>query len=119
MTRAGMPQKSLRWAMFAIASCLLLPTLALADGPATIPVTLKNHRFLPAEIHVAAGKAVMLAIKNEDSTAEEFDSPALRVEKIIPGGKEAAVRLRPLAAGRYPFGGEFHGDTAVGMVVAE
>ncbi len=29
------------------------------------------------------------------------------------------VRLRPLGLGRYPFMGEFHADTAQGVVIAE
>jgi hypothetical protein len=29
------------------------------------------------------------------------------------------VRLRPLAPGRYPFAGEYHSDTAQGVMIAE
>ena len=84
-----------------------------------IDVTIKDHRFTPAEIHVPAGKPTQLTIKNEDATAEEFDSTALKVEKVIAGGRSATVRLRPLGAGRYPFMGEYHADTAQGVVISE
>ena|SRR5579862_5519804 len=90
-----------------------------AAEPATISVTLKDHRFSPAEIHVAAGKPVVLRIANDDDAAEEFDSTALQVEKMIVGGHYATVRLRPLGAGRYPFMGEYHAETARGVVIAE
>jgi hypothetical protein len=92
---------------------------AKADDPVNIPVTIKDHRFAPSEIHVPVGKPVILMIKNEDSTAEEFDSSALKIEKVIAGGTYGTVRLRPLGPGRYPFMGEFHPDTAQGAVISE
>jgi hypothetical protein len=85
----------------------------------TIDVTLKDHRFTPSEIHVVPGKPTVLRIKNEDNTADEFESSALKVEKLVPAGASATVRLRPLAPGRYPFIGEFHPDTAKGVVISE
>jgi plastocyanin len=98
---------------------LLLCGPAVAEDPAQINVTLKDHRFDPAEIHVQAGKPTILLVTNQDAAAEEFDSTALKVEKIIPAGHYATVRLRPLGPGRYPFMGEFHPDTAKGVVVSE
>jgi plastocyanin len=107
---------------------LLLPALLLALGPngvamadevMNIDLTIKDHRFAPAEIHVPAGKPTQLTIKNEDATAEEFDSTALKTEKVIAGGRSATVRLRPLGPGRYPFMGEYHPDTAQGVVISE
>jgi plastocyanin len=98
---------------------LLLGGPALAEEPATIKVTLKDHRFDPAEIHVQVGKPTVLLVTNQDAVAEEFDSTALKLEKIIPAGHYATIRLRPLGPGRYPFMGEFHADTAQGVVVSE
>jgi len=92
---------------------------AVADGPTNIPVTLKDHQFSPAEIHIAAGKPAVLTITNQDATAEEFDSSALQIEKVIGGGQYGTVRLRPLAPGKYPFMGEYHSDTAQGVVISE
>jgi hypothetical protein len=54
-----------------------------------------------------------------DGAAEEFDSAALKVEKVVPGHESGSVRLRPLAPGRYPFMGEYHADTARGVVIAD
>jgi heme/copper-type cytochrome/quinol oxidase subunit 2 len=96
-----------------------LVPLARADEPGTIEVTIKDHRFSPAEIHVPVGKPVILRITNADTTVEEFDSSALKVEKVIAGGTYGTVRLRPLGAGRYPFMGEYHAETAKGVVVSE
>lgn len=90
-----------------------------ADDPVQINVTLKDHRFEPAEIHVQTGKPTILLVTNQDDTAEEFDSSALKVEKVIVGGHYATIRLRPLGPGRYPFMGEYHSETAKGVVVSE
>ena len=106
-------------AMGLIALLLGSPGPARAEDPATIEVTLKDHQFSPSEIHVPTGKAVILRITNQDPTAEEFDSSALKVEKVIAGGTWGTVRLRPLGPGRYPFMGEYHEATAKGVVISE
>lgn len=108
--------------MQAVYTALALGSLVLsaqAAEPTIIAVTLKDHRFSPAEIHVPQGKPVILKITNEDRTPEEFNSTALQVEKIIVGGTYGTIRLRPLGPGRYPFMGEYHSDTAQGVVVSE
>ena len=105
-----------RIAYVAIATFIVSP--AFAD-PAGIPVVLKDHKFTPSEIHVKANQPNVIALTNNDDTAEEFDSPALKVEKVVAGHSEGNVRLRPLAPGKYPFTGEYHEDTAHGDVIAE
>jgi hypothetical protein len=92
---------------------------ARADDAAPIAVTIKDHKFSPAEIHVPTGKPTTLKITNADPTPEEFDSTALKVEKVIASGTWGLVHLNPLGPGRYPFMGEYHSDTAQGVVVSE
>ena len=101
--------------VFTVVAALAVPSLA--DAP--IPVTLKDHKFTPATIHVKAGQLSVVALTNNDDTAEEFDSTALKVEKVVAGHSSGNVRLRPLAPGRYPFMGEYHSSTAQGVVIAE
>ena len=96
---------------------LLAPAPAFADD--AIPVTLQNHKFAPAVIHVKANAPAMILLTNKDATAEEFDSTALKVEKVVAGNSSGNVRLRALAPGRYPFMGEYHPGTAQGVVVAQ
>lgn len=92
---------------------------ARADEPTQIELVIKDHRFIPAEIHVPAGKPTIITVRNQDDTAEEFDSTALKIEKVVAGGTYGTVRLRPLGRGQYPFIGEYHADTAQGVVIAE
>ncbi len=92
---------------------------AYAEDPISFDMTIKDHKFTPNEIHVAAGKAAVINLKNEDSTAEEFDSDALAIEKVIPGGRSGVIRLRPLDKGSYPFVGEYFQDTAKGVIIVD
>ena len=101
--------------------CLLLvalPVSALA-AEREVMLTIKDHRFDPAEVRVPAGEKVKLIVHNQDATPEEFESHQLNREKIIPGKKKATIFIGPLSPGRYPFFGEFNEKTAQGVVVAE
>lgn len=95
---------------------LSLPAVA-AD--AEVLVTIKNNSFIPSELHIPAGKKVKLVIDNQDATAEEFESYELNREKVIPANSRGFVFVGPLAAGRYPFFGDFHQKTARGAVIVE
>jgi hypothetical protein len=96
---------------------LVVASPALADGP--IALLLKDHKFTPAQIHVKANIPVVIHMTNADPTAEEFDSTALKVEKVVAGNDTGDVHIRPLSPGKYPFMGEYHSDTAQGVVIAE
>ena len=92
---------------------------ARADETYTTTITIRDHRFEPSELHVPAGKRVLLTIVNADPLSEEFNSPTLKVEKVIAGNSQGVVRFGPLDPGRYEFVGEYHDATAKGQVVAE
>ena len=85
-----------------------LPTLVLQD-----------HRFVPERMQVPAGKKFQLRVRNTDSTADEFESVDLNREKLVPPGQTIAVFLGPLPPGTYKFFGDFHQDTAQGVLVAK
>lgn len=103
-------------ALFA-AALTVLP--AAAADATKVEIAIKDHRFVPAEIHVPAGERIRLVVRNEDAMAEEFESYELNREKVIPGGTEAVIFVGPLRSGTYPFFGEFHPETAQGRIIAE
>jgi plastocyanin len=108
--------------MCAIVLAVALAALSVANASAfaqEFNLVIRDHKFEPAEIRVPAGKRVSIYVSNEDPTPEEFDSTALKVEKVIPGKSKGLVRIGPLEPGRYEFIGEFHADTAKGVVIAE
>lgn len=105
---------------------LVLPVLlslavapAFAAEPQQYTLTLRNHRFVPAQLTIPANTKVKLLIVNEDSTPEEFESHELNREKIVTGKGKITVYVGPLKPGRYPFFGEFHMDTAQGVLIAK
>ena len=108
-----------RFLWISVGFLVAVPTAKAEDRPATVEVTIKDHRFSPSEIRVQAGKPTFLEVVNQDVAAEEFEMRQLAIEKLIPGGGKGRVRLRPLGPGRYAFLGEFHEDTAQGVVIAE
>jgi Cupredoxin-like domain len=91
--------------------------LAVADDAARVSVTLKDHKFSPAEPTAPAGKPIVIEVSNLDSTPSEFESKTLRVEKVVPGGGKIAVQIRPLGPGRYRFFDDYHEDTTEGFLV--
>jgi hypothetical protein len=112
------------WTMCRTILALAIVALAAATMPhltvaQELTVTIRNNRFAPTELRVPAGKRVTIYVVNEDATPEEFESTSMKVEKIIPGKSKGLVRIGPLSPGRYDFFGDFHQDTAKGVVIAE
>lgn len=84
----------------------------------SLSISIKNHRFQPAELHAPANVPITLHVKNTDSTPMEFESVSLRVEKVVTGNSEGIVRLRPLSPGRYSFFDDFNRQIN-GMLVVQ
>ena len=93
--------------------------LAVADESAKVSVTLKDHKFSPAELTAPAGKPVVIELENQDKTPAEFESKPLRVEKVVPGGGKITVQVRALAPGRYRFFDDYHESTTEGFIVVK
>lgn len=92
-----------------------LPTAAFAMDEFTL--TIRNHRYEPAELTIPAGTKVKLLISNADDTAEEFESFDLNREKVVAPGSQIQVIVGPLSSGKYEFFGDFHPDTARGHII--
>jgi heme/copper-type cytochrome/quinol oxidase subunit 2 len=97
--------------------CVAGVGVAHADDPVTVSITIKEHHIEPAEVHAPAGNPNAITDKNQDSIAPEFESDALHVEIVVPPGREAVVRVRPLEPGRYYFFDDFHRATQGFLVV--
>ncbi|WP_442871911.1 cupredoxin domain-containing protein [Colwellia sp. 12G3] len=80
-------------------------------------VTLKDHLFYPAEISIPANKKVKLVIDNQDDSIEEFDSFSLNREKVLFPKQKSTIYIGPLSPGRYDFFGEYHPNSARGVII--
>jgi Cupredoxin-like domain len=99
-----------------VAACCCV---ARAEDVFNASITIRGHKFEPPELHVPAGKRIFLTVINTDPLSEEFDSPALKAEKVIAGSSEGIIRIAPLKPGTYEFVGEYHEETAKGRLIAE
>jgi len=110
--------RNTRATLLVLASALVVSCgVARADESVPVSIAIKDHQFEPAEVHAPPGKSIVITIKNLDSIAAEFESDALHVEKVVPPGREAVVRVRPLEPGRYNFFDYFHRATQGFLVV--
>jgi hypothetical protein len=107
-----------RPALLPFALIFATATGAAAQDPA-YTLVIKDHQFQPTEIEVPAGQKIAIAVKNNDSTPEEFESIELRREKVVAGGKEIIVYIGPLKPGKYEFFGDFNPKTARGHIIAK
>ncbi len=82
-------------------------------------LVLLEHKFIPDKLVVPANKKVKLLIINKDNEVEEFESFALKREKIIPAKGQININIGPLDPGEYEFYGEFHSETAQGKIIAK
>jgi hypothetical protein len=87
------------------------------ERAAALAITVKDHRFEPAELRAPANRPISISVKNADSAPIEFESVSLRVEKVIAPGTSGTVNVRPLAPGRYEFFDDFHQQTRGTLVV--
>jgi hypothetical protein len=116
--RRSAPVTSSGWRGWVLAASLALPAFAMAADPEFL-LTIKNHRFEPAELKLPANTKVKLIVHNQDDAPEEFESKSLNREKIVPPGGKVTIFIGPLKPGRYEFVGEYNEATAKGVIVVE
>ena len=113
----GSPQRTRIVAVAALLALVVGTPAARADD--TIQLEFRQHRFVPERLVVPAHVKFRLIIKNNDDTPDEFESTALNREKLVPAGQSVTVFLGPLEPGEYKFFGDFHKDTAKGVMIAQ
>ncbi len=107
-----------KWSFIACMSFLnLFATQLLAEDLKVLTLVCKDGIFTPTELEAPANTKFKLIVKNEGSTAEEFESQELNREKVVAPGQSVTIFLGPLPAGTYGFFGEFHPKTAQGKLI--
>lgn len=79
-------------------------------------INLKNHIFYPNLIEVEKGQRFKLIVHNLDDTAEDFKTGVLRKDKIISGNSQEIIIIEIEKSGDYEFFGDFHKETAKGII---
>jgi|SRR5690242_15324318 len=93
--------------------------VAHAQDVAQFSIVAKDGKLEPAELVVPAGKKIKLDISNEGKTPIEFESKALKIEKVLAPGAKSSVVINPLKPGEYAFEDEFHSKTSKGKLIAK
>ncbi|MDN5923553.1 MAG: cupredoxin domain-containing protein [Xanthomonadales bacterium] len=101
---------------------VLISLLSMAAFAATVPeytLTIHEHRYQPTQLTIPADTKVKIKVVNKDATPEEFESSDFNREKIVMPNSAISVFVGPLKAGTYHFFGDFHQDTAQGILIVE
>ncbi len=98
---------------------LICSFAASAAAKAPVALILAGHKFQPDHIAVPANVRFKLTVTNNDATPDEFESPDLRVEKIVIPGQTITVSAGPLSPGSYKFFDDYHPETANGIAEAQ
>ncbi|OWV84642.1 hypothetical protein ATY81_09230 [Rhizobium sp. R72] len=94
-----------------------LPAAADQEYP-TFEVHFSNGIVSPSVIEVPANSRFKLELRNEGSTPIEFESTALRKEKVLAPGASSFIVFHPLDPGNYAFFDDFHLDMPPARIVA-
>ncbi|NVK55797.1 MAG: cupredoxin domain-containing protein [Alteromonadaceae bacterium] len=105
-----------RWLGWSLLVISWLPFQAIAALP-EVTIDIRNNLFLPQTVRIPANKKVRLTFINHDPTPEEIDSFDLNREKVIFANSRGTIFVGPLPPGEYHFFGEFHPNSAVGVVL--
>lgn len=106
----------MRHIVFAAILGLAMPAMA---QEAAVSLSLKDHRFTPAEVTIPADTKVRLTVKNLDATPAEFESDDFKAEKIIPAGHEVVVMIPALKPGVYEFHDEYNEDASKSRLIVK
>ena len=101
------------------ALCVFLAGIPQARAEDVIQLEFRDHRFVPDRLIVPANQKFRILVKNNDDAADEFESTELNREKLVPPGQTVTVFLGPLNPGEYKFFGDFHHDTAQGVLIVK
>lgn len=105
--------------LFTLGVLMTAPLAAYAADLPVVNLSIHQGRFSPEAVQAPANTKFKLVVKNDGPAVEEFESSDLNQERIVPVGQVKEFFLGPLTAGQYKFFGDFHRDTANGVLVAK
>lgn len=106
----------------ALAAALLLaiaPGAAPAQDLHTVTVTIRQGRLHPETLEVPALTRFKIVIRNEGPGPAEFESRALRLEKVLASGATSFVVVAPQKPGVYDMFNEFQPGAGGGRIVVK
>ena len=113
--------KRMAWAALALVLVLLAASAlpARAQAPVEVKLTMEKDQFVPAELHVKAGRPFILVLTNADDITHELDIPDLRLEKKVRPGQTVKLQMPALKPGRYKLIDDDSTPVLNGVMLAE
>ncbi len=90
-----------------------------ARADVEIALSYKDKKFDPPEVGAPANTAIVIKFRNLDSDAMELESDSLKIEKVVPAGKDVTIKVKAQKPGRYEFFDEYNEKTARGALVVK
>lgn len=101
-----------------LVACLVIAGTVHADALFNVTLDMRDGVFTPATLVVPAGQKIKIIVRNVGASAAEFESVALRKEKVLAPGAQSFIVIAPLRAGRYTFFDDFHLNMPEGVIIA-
>lgn len=98
------------WHSLAVLALMAFGGVAGAADLPTFTVQINDGIFTPPALEVPAGQRIKIIVRNVGKGPTEFESTALRVEKVIGPGVDSFVVIHAMRPGTYEFFDEFHMD---------
>jgi plastocyanin len=103
--------------ILAVGLVIALMTRANAQDVTTIEISVKDHRFEPAQVKAPAGKPLEFKVKNLDKEPVEFESKPLQFETAIKPAAEGLIKVKAQRPGHYSFFDDLHPSTKGTLIV--
>ncbi len=112
-------KKVYQYLIFCILSTLSIIRPLFAEELPTYTIVMKDGQLTPSRLVVPAKVRFKIILQNTGRTAAEFESLALRKEKVLSPGAQSFIVIRSLSPGEYTFFDDFHQATGQGVIVAQ
>lgn len=110
--------RKISWFLLAgsLAIAGMVPVRA-ADEP-VFTLEFEDGKVTPLRLEVPAGARFKIELVNKGRTPAEFESGALRKEKVLAPGARSSLVFKTLDPGEYEFIDEFHPEAPKGVIAA-
>jgi hypothetical protein len=90
-----------------------------AEPEVVFTIEFEDGKITPLRLEVPSNQRFKIELRNNGRSAAEFESDALRKEKVLAPGAQSFVVFKSLDPGEYEFVDEFHPEAPKGTIVAK
>lgn len=110
--------RKVSWFLLVGSIAIATAGFAHAEDEPVFALEFDDGKITPQRLEVPARTRFKIEVLNKGRTPAEFESGALRKEKVLAPGARSSVVFRTLDPGEYEFIDELHPETPKGVIVA-